>query len=72
MAVWAVNELVRTQGRAVQALFDAGDALVRAQSELVAERGDARVLREVAGRERAAVGELAAAAQGLLSAKDTR
>ncbi len=69
LAAWAVNQLVRTQGRGVKTLFAAGDALVRAQSELLAQGADARPLREAAARERAAVGELAEAAQGLLSAQ---
>ncbi len=68
MAAWAVNQLVRTQRRAVGALFDAGDALVRAQAELLDGGGNPRVLRETSERERAAVGELAEAARGLLSA----
>jgi hypothetical protein len=41
VAAWAVNQLVRTQGRAIGELFDAGDALQRAQSDLLAGRGDA-------------------------------
>jgi hypothetical protein len=69
VAAWAVNQLVRTQRRAVASLFDAGDAIVRAQSELLAGRGDARALREAVERERAAVVELTAASRGLLSSE---
>lgn len=68
-AAWAVNQLVRTQGRAVAALFDAGDALRKAQSQLIAGRGDGGTLREAVAREREAVGELAEKARGLLSSE---
>src|SRR5947209_12895465 len=66
-AAWAVNQLVRTQRRAVTALFEAGDALQRAQAEVIGGRGDARALREAAERERAAVKRLSDAARGLLT-----
>jgi len=67
LAAWAVNQLVRTQPRALVALFDAGDALRRAQSDLLAGRGDALALREAGKRERASVAKLVEAARGLLS-----
>lgn len=67
VAAWAVNQLVRTQRRAVDALFDAGDGLQQAQADVIAGRGDARALREAAARERAAVGELTEVARGLLT-----
>ena len=66
-AAWAVNQLVRTQKRAVAALFEAGDALQAAQADVIAGRGDAHALREAADRERAAVKRLTDAARGLLS-----
>ncbi len=66
---WAVNQLVRTQARAMAGLFDAGDALQRAQAELLAGTGDGSALRDARERERAAVGELAAKAEGLLSSE---
>jgi hypothetical protein len=69
LAAWAVNQLVRTQRRAVAALFDAGDALARAQSELLAGRGDPSALREAGKRERASVAKLLEAARGLLSSE---
>jgi hypothetical protein len=69
LAAWAVNQLVRTQRRAVAALFDAGDALQRAQSDLLAGRGDPLALREAGKRERASVATLLEAARGLLSAE---
>jgi hypothetical protein len=66
VAAWAVNQLVRTQGKSVSDLFDAGDALIEAQSAVLDGRGDALALREAGQRERAAVDELSAAARGLL------
>ena len=69
VAAWAVNQLVRTQCDAVAALFEAGDQLQRAESELLAGRGDAAALRKAAERERAAVDQLAQAARGLLSSQ---
>ncbi len=67
VAAWAVNQLVRTQRRALDDLFGAGDALRETQSELLAGRGDARALRSAGERERDAVDVLMQAAQGLLS-----
>jgi hypothetical protein len=69
VAAWAVNQLVRTQDRAVASLFQAGDVLLHTQAELVAGRGNARALREAAERERAAVDELVKTSRGLLSTK---
>jgi hypothetical protein len=69
LAAWAVNQLVRTQRRALAALFDAGDALERAQSDLLAGRGDAVALREAGKRERTSVAKLVEAARGLLSSE---
>jgi hypothetical protein len=69
VAAWAVNQLVRTQRRDVKALFDAGDALQRAQSELVAGRADSATLRKASESERAAVDALAQKARGLLSSE---
>jgi hypothetical protein len=68
VAAWAVNQLVRTQRKAVGELFDAGDATQKAQTELLAGHGDAGALRDAARRERAAVESLLEAARGLLSA----
>ncbi|HTX46969.1 MAG TPA: hypothetical protein VMD48_11840 [Solirubrobacteraceae bacterium] len=67
IAAWAVNQLVRTQSRAVKELFAAGDALSGAQEDLIAGRGDARSLREANARERSAVDALLALARGLLT-----
>jgi hypothetical protein len=69
VAAWAVNQLIRTQDRAVASLFQAGDALLHTQAELLAGRGDARALREAAERERVAVDELVNVSRGLLSTK---
>ncbi len=69
VAAWAVNQLVRTQGGAVQDLYDAGDALRGAQSDLLAGRGDGRALRAAGEQERAAVDRLVDAARGLLSSE---
>jgi hypothetical protein len=67
VAAWAVNQLVRSQRREVDALFAAGDELQQAQAELLAGRGNGQTLRRTVERERAAVEELVERAQGLLS-----
>jgi hypothetical protein len=67
LAAWAVNQLVRTQGRAVAELFDAGDAVRGAQTKLLAGQGRGDALREALGRERQAVGKLVDVARGLLN-----
>ena len=69
VAAWAVNQLVRTQRRAVAELFDAGHQLQRAQSELLEGRGDGHSLREAAERERVALERLSDVARGLLTAQ---
>lgn len=67
VAAWAVNQLVRTQGRPVAQLLSAGDALRQAQSGVLAGRADARALRSGADQVRSAVQALVDAAGGLLS-----
>jgi hypothetical protein len=67
VVAWAVNQLVRTQGRALAELYDAGDKLREAQAAVLAGRGDARSLRTAADRERVAVDALVIAARGLLT-----
>jgi hypothetical protein len=67
VAAWAVNQLVRTQRREVAELFDAGDQLQKAQSDVIAGRGGARALRAAADREREAAERLSQTARGLLS-----
>ena len=66
-AAWAVNQLVRTQALAVSELFDAGDAVRSAQSDVLAGAGDARALRDAGARERNVVSALVETARGLLS-----
>jgi hypothetical protein len=67
VAAWAVNQLIRTQGRSVKDLFDAGDALRRAHEQAASGRGDAQALRKATQEERAAVDTLMEAARGLLT-----
>jgi hypothetical protein len=69
VAAWAVNQLVRTQGRAIARLYDAGDAAQQAQAQLISGRADGKALRDSIARERAAVGELVDNARGLLSSE---
>src|SRR5437016_14543784 len=69
VAGWAVNHLVRTQPRAIAELCEAGDALARAQSQLLSGKGNAQTLRDSMARERAAVGALVEKARGLLSSE---
>jgi len=66
VAAWAVNQLVRTQPKALRELFDAGDALREAQDAVLAGGGAAAGLRDVASREREAVDALVDLARGLL------
>ncbi len=68
VAAWAVNQLVRTQRRAVDGLLAAGAALRDVQAGVLAGSADARDLRTAAEQERSAVDGLVAAARGLLSA----
>lgn len=67
VAAWAVNQLVRTQRRAVDELLQAGDALRDVQNGVIAGSADAGDLRAAAEGERAAVQRLVEAARGLLS-----
>ena len=69
VAAWAVNQLVRTQRRDVAALFEAGDSLREAQSQLLAGHGEADALRDAVEAERAAVDQLTQRARGLLSSE---
>ena len=69
VAAWAVNQLVRTQRKAMDELFEAGDALRAAHDQVLAGRGDAGSLRAAVARERAAVDALTGAARGLLTSQ---
>jgi hypothetical protein len=64
---WAVNQLVRTQSGSIAELFKAGDALRKAQADLLAGRSDPGSLRRAVDSERTAVDELVQRARGLLS-----
>ncbi|HET6865438.1 MAG TPA: hypothetical protein VFH80_05925 [Solirubrobacteraceae bacterium] len=67
VAAWAVNQLVRTQGKGVDELFEAGDALRAAHDQVLAGSADAGSLRTGVARERAAVEALSKLAGGLLT-----
>jgi hypothetical protein len=69
VAAWAVNQLVRTQRKGVDELFEAGDALRAAHDQVLAGRGDAGSLRTAVARQRAAVDSLTKAARGLLTSE---
>ena len=69
LAAWAVNQLVRSQRSEISVLYESGDALQRAQAELLGGRGDATMLREAVDRERGAVKRLTETARGLLSSE---
>jgi hypothetical protein len=69
VAAWAVNQLVRTQRKAIDELLEAGEGLRSAQDDVLAGRGDARSLRAAVERERLAVQELTESARGLLSSE---
>jgi hypothetical protein len=69
VAAWAVNQLIRTQRRAVGELFAAGDELRRAHEQVLAGGGGGEELRAAVERERVAVETLVSAARGLLSSE---
>src|SRR5512133_4011094 len=68
VAAWAVNQALRTQGKAARELWQAGDALAAAQDAILAGEGSGADLRAATERERAAVEPLVDAARGLLTA----
>jgi hypothetical protein len=67
VAAWAVNQLVRTQRRAVQDLFAAGDALRAAQADVLAGHRERRVVADARERQRSMADRLLDAARGLLT-----
>src|SRR5437764_7704576 len=69
LAAWAVNQLVRTQKREVSGLFKAGDALQKAQADVLAGRRGAGELRAAADAERTALDRLTGKGRGLLSSE---
>jgi hypothetical protein len=68
VAAWAVNQALRTQGKAARELWQAGDALAATQEKILAGKGSGADLRAATERERAAVEPLVDAARGLLTA----
>lgn len=69
VAAWAVNQLVRTQGQDLEALFQAGDDLVAAQSAAAEGKRAGDAMRDATRRQREAVANLVQAAEGLLSSE---
>jgi hypothetical protein len=67
VAAWAVNQAVRSQGKAARALWKAGDDLAATQEAILDGKGSGADLRAAADNERAALDPLVAAARGLLS-----
>jgi hypothetical protein len=67
VAAWAVNQVVRSQARAVRELWDAGDAVLDAQEQVMAGAGSGDDLRAAIERERGALGPLRDAARGLVT-----
>jgi hypothetical protein len=66
VAAWAVNQLVRTEPKALQALFETGDDLTSAQAQAAAGKGGGDAMRDATHRQRDAVRDLVAAAEQLL------
>lgn len=66
-AAWAVNQLVRTQRKAISELFDAGEQMIGAQSRAVSGKGSADELRAAAQKQRESTDKLLKAARGLLN-----
>lgn len=66
-AAWAVNQLMRTQKKAIEELFQAGDELLAAQSKAVGGKGSADVLKSATQRQREATAKLLEKAGGLLN-----
>jgi hypothetical protein len=69
VAAWAVNQLVRTEPKALQALFETGDDLARAQAQAAAGKGGGDAMRDASRRQRDAVSDLLVAAERLLSSE---
>jgi len=67
IAAWAVNQLVRTQPKLLQTLFEAGDDLAHAQGQATAGKGGGDAMRDATHRQRDSVRGLVGAAQRLLS-----
>jgi hypothetical protein len=67
VAAWAVNQVVRSQGKAARALWEAGDAVLDVQAQVMRGEASGGDLRAAVDRERAALGPLADAARGLVT-----
>jgi hypothetical protein len=67
VAAWAVNQLVRTQPKALQALFAAGDDLARAQAQAASGKGGGDAMRGATRRQRDVMRGLLEAAESLLT-----
>ena len=67
VAAWAVNQLVRTQAKRMNALFRAGDDLAQAQAGAASGTRAADAMREAMRHQREALDELLEAARGLLT-----
>jgi hypothetical protein len=68
-AAWAVNQLVRTQKKAINQLFKAGDEQIEAQAKAVSGKGSAEALKQATRKQREATEKLLEAADGLLSSE---
>ena len=69
LAAWAVNQVVRSQAAAARALWEAGDAVLDVQDQVVAGRAGGDDLRDAIAAQRAALAPLADAARGMLTAR---
>lgn len=66
-AAWAVNQLIRTQNKAVKELFKAGDQMIKAQSQAISGKGSADALKAATKKQRKTTAKLLEAAGGLLN-----
>jgi hypothetical protein len=66
VAAWAVNQLVRREAKAADALLEAGDELRKAQRRILSGVSGSAGLREAADRRRKAVRALVKAAEAIL------
>ena len=69
LAAWAVNQVVRSQPKAAQARWEAGDSVLGVQERAVAGRASGGDLREAIATQREALAPLADAARGMLTAR---
>src|SRR5688500_8503326 len=69
VAAWAVNQVVRSQPNAAEALWVAGDAVLGVQERAVAGAASGGELREAIAAQRAALAPLADAARGMVTSR---